>query len=157
MEARHVVVIDDCEFFRQGLAHWLERDLGARVTFEPADNASVIVLGVSAKPTSGHLEDLGCGDVPVVLLVDSSSTSWILGALDIARVKGVLHRTVPARVLRDAMLAVFDGARYIDRDVIPLFAEGNALRLRRCGLTRRELEVLEVLGENLANKQIAQR
>ena len=157
MSGPHVVVMDDTEFFARGLSEWLEKEFSASVSVKRCLNADLVFLGVSHEPDDTALAEWDQSAAPVIIIVDSSASSWLHRVLDIRPLGAILHRTAPLSVMREATASALRGYRYLDRDVMPLLMEGSERRLDRYGLTTRELEILREVASGLANKQIAVR
>jgi DNA-binding NarL/FixJ family response regulator len=123
-----------------------------------------VILVDVARPDAAFLNDLrtlAAPTLPLVLLVDQAETAWSARALtygvrsilardaapdDILLAIDTAHRGL---VLLDLSLAVQIGAR-----VRPEESEASAIPLGE--LTSRELEVLRLLAEGRANKEIAE-
>ena len=157
MSGPHVVVMDDTEFFARGLSEWLEKEFSASVSVKRCPDADLVFLGVSHEPDDATLAEWDMSAAPVIIIVDSSASDWLHRVLDIRPLGAILHRTAPLSVMREATASALRGYRYLDRDVMPLLAEGSERRLDRYGLTTRELEILREVASGLANKQIAVR
>lgn len=99
--------------------------------------------------------------VPVVALAGGSARNDLLAPAFAAGLSGVLARDTPAAALQLAMGSAVHGLFVLDRsfapepglaeiDVPPRSTDGESL-------TARELEVVQLMAEGLANKQIADR
>lgn len=135
--------------------------LEARATLLRPD----VVLADLAEPdpqfvsTSASLHQAG---IAVVTLVDESGAGWIMRVLR-AGVLGVLARSSPSAEIHSAIQAASRGLLLLEPDLARgLFSndsvrphEHNVAPLEQ--LTAREVEVLRMLAEGFANKEIASR
>lgn len=163
-----VLVVGSDPLVRGGIAAMLAERPGIAVAGGAADAEDVVGVA-EASGADVVVWDLGA-DLPlgierlsaavralapvVALLGDASAAAqaWAAGA------RGLLHRDTPPERLAAAVVAVAEGATVLDDDA------ADAL-LRRAApgagpvepLTPRELEVLRLLAEGLANKAVAAR
>ena len=163
-----VLVVGSDPLVRGGIAAMLADRPGIAVAGGAADAEDVVGVA-EASGADVVVWDLGT-DLPlgierlsaavsalapvVALLGDASAAAqaWAAGA------RGLLHRDTPPERLAAAVVAVAEGATVLDDDA------ADAL-LRRAApgagpvepLTPRELEVLRLLAEGLANKAVAAR
>jgi DNA-binding NarL/FixJ family response regulator len=97
--------------------------------------------------------------VPIVVVTDAIKEAHALPLLR-QGVKGLLTYAEAHRQLAPAVRAVAGGGLWIPRDIISKFLDAMVNRPAAKGLsrlTKREREILELLRENLANKEIAAR
>jgi DNA-binding NarL/FixJ family response regulator len=168
-----VALIDGTPLVREGLSSLLNRTAGVRF-LGSAEAANVglrlcqrlrpdIVLVDAALDPRGqlaHLLSSASGNMRVVLLIDDArrNTQYIAGALA-AGVAGVIRRAAqPADLLRAIQAAHTEG-RYLDPLLAPTLATptARAQPQPRQPLSRRELEVLELIADGLENQAIADR
>ncbi|HET8558947.1 MAG TPA: response regulator transcription factor [Marmoricola sp.] len=165
-----VIVVDDHAVVRQGLASLIDSAADMTVVGTAADGAAAVDL-VRAHRPDVVLMDLqmpgvdgveatrritaGCDGSQVLVLTSFSDTDRIVAALDAGAVGYLLKDAEPDEVL--------EGVRAVARGESPLHprAARQLLKARssRAGpkLSPREQEVLGLLVEGLANKQIARR
>ncbi len=163
-----VLVVGNDPLVRGGIAAMLAGRPGIAVAGGATDaedvvgaaeayGADVVVwdLGSSLPLGIERLSAAVRGLVPVVALLSDASAAaqaWATGA------RGLLHRDTPPERLAAAIAAVAEGATVLDDD-----AADALLRRATPGagpvepLTPRELEVLRLLAEGLANKTVAAR
>jgi DNA-binding NarL/FixJ family response regulator len=165
-----VLIVDDHPIVRDGLSNLLRRS-GLEVIGEAATADAAIEL-VDADPPDVVLLDLsmpgtdGTGaarriradhpDVAVVVLTAFADRDRVLRAVD-AGVSGYLLKDDdPADLIRGIQAAAAGGSPFSPR-VAGVLVESRANERTSGELTDREREVLDLVGEGLANKQIAKR
>lgn len=166
-DAISVLVVDDHPVVREGIAAMVEQQPDMRVVGEAADGLSavglwgklkpdVVLLDLEMGPMNGlevlravRAED-GCAKVIVLTTYDLEED--IYRAVQ-AGACGYLLKDVPRLELLDAVRRVAGGAKVLP----PLVAAKLAERLSGEQPTPREIEVLRLLEQGLANKEIADR
>jgi len=162
-----ILLVDDHNLVRQGFRRILEDEADLHVVGEAGDGDEAITLAMKLKPrvivmdcalpkTTGlaaarqilsHLPDTA-----VLMLSMHSEETWVRQALD-AGARGYLLKSAMELELPAAVRKVAAGETVLD----PAVAKPTALRGERAeALTRRELEVLQLLVEGKSNKEIAQ-
>ena len=168
-----VALIDGTPLVREGLSSLLNRTAGVRFlgSAEAANvglrlcqrlRPDVVLVDAALDPRGqlAHLLSSTAGSMRVVLLIDDArrTAPYIAGALA-AGVAGVIRRAAqPADLLR-AIQAAHSEGRYLDPLLAPTLA-APAPRTHpqpRQPLSRRELEVLELIADGLENQAIADR
>ena len=100
------------------------------------------------------------GEVPVALISGVANPAILQAALD-AGARGVIPKSLDGAAVVAAVQTILDGGRFVPAD---LQADGNANDAASAEtaadnpiatLTRREMQVLSLLTQGLANKQIA--
>jgi DNA-binding NarL/FixJ family response regulator len=164
-----VVLVDDHAVIRMGLAQLLAAVGDIEVVGEAADGQEAITVVEATRPdvvlmdlqmpgmdgvtATRHIVDAGLADV--LVLTSFSDNERIVGALDAGAVGYLLKDADPDDVL--------DGIRSVSRGESPIHPKAaRALIGTRAGstnvqLTVREAEVLGLVKDGLANKQIARR
>ncbi len=175
MEPLRVMVVDDHVVVREGLRWMLGRDSGIDVVAEAesarqalellaASVPDVVLLDIHLPDRSG-LELLGelrarFPDLPVVVLTMSDDPEYVEEAVR-AGASGYLVKNAPRDELIRAVRAAASGDAYIQAEVTrPLLARfAQEVRVRAAGprLSPREREILSLLADGLADKQIAAR
>ncbi|MFA6298010.1 MAG: response regulator transcription factor [Nocardioides sp.] len=164
-----VVLVDDHAVIRMGLAQLLAAVSDIEVVGEAADGNEALVVVGATRPdvvlmdlqmpgmdgvtATRQIVDAGLADV--LVLTSFSDNERIVGALDAGAVGYLLKDADPDDVL--------DGIRAVSRGESPIHPRAaRALIGTRAGsahaqLTARETEVLGLVKDGLANKQIARR
>jgi DNA-binding NarL/FixJ family response regulator len=164
-----VLLVDDHAMVRAGLA-WIVRAhpgmvLVAEVSSREALAAAadlrpdVAVLALR-EPEDDHLELLAKVAVHAgrsVVVLSRPDAALERQALD-AGAHGIVAQHQSASVLLSAIQRVHDGKLWIGRAAAPGCAEASdAERLKIATLTRRELEIVQLLSEGLDNAEISRR
>lgn len=165
------LIIDDHAMVREGIATMLRSAYDDAVILHAGDGtAGLAVAAVHGDldlvlldlvmPRSGGiavLEAFGsqCPGVPVVVLSGSEAVADVRRALALGALGYVAKSAQPATLLA-ALKLVLDGQIYV-----PTFVVGHPIDTSAAppasGLTARQAEVLALIGDGLANKQIAGR
>ena len=173
-----IVIADDHAMFRAGLRKLLEAEVGFEVVGEAENGVSatalvreltpeVLLLDFAMPGMNGVevLRDLAADGGPTrsVMLTASISPSEITRALQHGAA-GVLLKTAATALLYECVRSVAKGQYWVGRDTVSSVVEALALSARggppggrSFGLTRRELDVLQLIGEGCANREIAGR
>ena len=174
-----VLIADDHRLFREALRVVLERECD--VVGEAASGEEAIALAARTRPNIVLL-DVGMPGVgglnaahrlakeapssKVVILSQHDDEEYVIEAMIDAGAAGYLVKTDAAAELLSALRAVAAGRRYLSTAVAPAVlarlkntrgpvgAGGSAVRAK---LTRREREVLSLIGEGATSKDIAAR
>jgi|SRR5215469_13639034 len=162
-----VLLVDDHNLVRQGFRRILEDEPDMQVVGEAGDGDAAIKMAMKLKPrvivmdcalpkTTGLaaarqiLSTLP--DTAVLMLSMHSEETWVRQALD-AGARGYLLKSAMELELPEAVRKVATGETVID----PAVAKPVALKGERsAALTKRELEVLQLLVEGKSNKEIAE-
>ena len=176
-ERIRVLLADDHRLFREALRTVLERE--CEVVGEAASGEEAVALAASTRPDIVLL-DVGMPGVgglnaahrlakespnsKVVILSQHDDEEYVIEAMVEAGAAGYLVKTDAASELLSALRAVATGRRYLSATVAPavLARLKNASGGKRAGcatvkLTRREREVLSLIGEGATSKDIAAR
>ena len=168
-----ILIIDDHTLFRRGLAMLLEAD--ARIgSVDDASNGieglqkvaltrpDVVLMDVKMPGMDGiettrrMLNDYPA--IKVLVLTSFENDGYVVQALR-AGAKGYLLKDSQPEAIVAAVIAVQSGERVLNGSVadhvLEMVAGSSAHKERYDGLTRREVEILRLLAEGQANKQIA--
>ena len=161
-----VLLADDHHLVRRGFRRLLEDDARIAVIGEAADGDEAIRLAAELHPrvvvmdaampgTSGMAATrairAASPEIAVLMLSMHSEETVVRQAMD-AGARGYILKNVVDLDLAAAIVRVASGETVVDQELVrkPLAGE-------RSGLTRRELEVLQLICDGLSNKDIAAR
>ena len=171
-----VLIADDHRLFREALRVVLERECD--VVGEAASGEEAVALAIRTRPQIVLL-DVGMPGVgglnaahrlakeapssKVVILSQHEDEEYVIEAMVDAGAAGYLVKTDAAAELLSALRAVATGRRYLSAAVAPAVlarlknTRGTAAADGAVKLTRREREVLTLIGEGATSKDIAAR
>lgn len=161
-----VMTVDDHPLFRDGLAALLATQPDMELVGEAEDGSQAIVKFADVRP------DVTLMDLSMPIMGGAEATRRIVGAHPHARVivlttyegdadihraleagaRGYLLKDAVRRDVADAIRAVHRGGRMLPLPVAQRLAEFTP----RTELTRRELEVLELMARGMTNRDIAE-
>ncbi|MEO3764471.1 response regulator transcription factor [Streptomyces sp. B8F3] len=174
-----VFLVDDHEVVRRGLRDLLEAEPGIEVTGEAGTFAQALARGPALRPDVAVLDvRLPDGDgigvcrelrsrmpeLACLMLTSFDDDDALLDAI-MAGASGYVLKQIKGGDLVSAVRTVASGQSMLDpattarlmtnlrRDDVPSAPENETL----AGLSPRELDVLELIGEGLTNRQIGQR
>ena len=166
-----VVIVDDHELVREGLAELLAFDGDIEVAATASDGSAAVSVVGDAEPDV-VLMDLSMPDVDgieatrrvladhpgmrVVALTSFSEGPQVLGALDAGAIGYVLKDTSPGD-LRAAVRAAARGESPLSPKVAGAVIASRERPRAAAGLSEREREVVALVAEGLPNKLIARR
>ncbi len=169
-----VMIIDDQTLFRRGLVKLLESDPRIKIVDDAANGAEAlekiaknppdIVLVDIKMPVMDGIEATRriVSQYPktrVLVLTTFENDGYVAQALK-AGASGYLLKDSQPEAIVSAMLAILSGERVMTQSVADQFLNliaGGSQKARYDGMTRREVEILRLLGDGLTNKQIAYR
>jgi len=163
-----VAVVDQMPLFREGLSVRVLRDPGMRlvgVTGRP--DAGVLLrarLAVDVLVLDAVLDPRGylarrviaanAGLTVVVLVREPYRTTRFVAAMRTAGVHGLVEHSSPPDRIMDAIRRSRAEGRYVDPSLTGLTSDATATAATR-PLSRREVEVLRLIADGLANQAIA--
>jgi len=160
-----LLLVDDHFIVRMGLAGSLNQEADMQVVAEASDGAEAVALFAKHKPDvtlmDGRLPDIHgteaitrirstAPDARIILLSIDETEEDIARAVA-AGIQGYLPKSIARAELLAAIRNVHRGAAYFPATV----AQRIAARGHRSALSQRELEVLRLVVQGRANKQIA--
>jgi NarL family two-component system response regulator LiaR len=167
-----LLIVDDHAVVRQGLREFLRLQEGIDVVGEAASAADAVEVAATTFPDVVLLDLVmpdgnGVGalrrlievapGVRVLVLTSFADDAQIFAAVA-AGASGYLLKDIDPQALADAIRDVHAGRPALHPTVAArLMRQGSTARIAHDDLTAREREVLRLMVEGLANKQIAQR
>jgi DNA-binding NarL/FixJ family response regulator len=170
-----VMIVDDQTLFRRGLVGLLDSDPRIRIVSDAANGGEALERIRALKPDvvlmdikMPHLDGIETTrrivaefpDTKVVVLTTFENDGYVVQALRAGASGYLLKDSLPEAVV-SAILAILSGERVMTRSVadqvLSMLSSPAGAKERYDGLTRREVEILRLLAEGLANKQIAYR
>lgn len=169
-----VMIIDDQTLFRRGLVKLLESDPRIKIVDDAANGVSAmekiaknppdIVLMDIKMPVMDGIETTRqivsqYPKIKVLVLTTFENDGYVVQALK-AGASGYLLKDSQPEAIVSAMIAILSGEHVMTQSVVDQFLNlmsGASQKARYDGMTRREIEILRLLGQGMTNKQIAYR
>ena len=173
--AARVLIVDDQTLFRTGLASLLSEDERVEVVGQAVDGAEAVKQAIKFKPDV-VLMDLKMPNVDgieatrqileavpgtkVLILTTFETDSQVIQALN-AGASGYVLKDSSAAAIVSSITAVMSGERVmasaVANRVLEMLTGTTTPKEFYDGLTNREIEILKLLANGMANKQIAYR
>jgi DNA-binding NarL/FixJ family response regulator len=171
----NIIIVDDHEFFRNGLKMVINRLKYAKVVGEASNGREFLDLLSQKEPdivlidiqmpvmngieaTRRALEEFP--DLKIVALTMFDDEEYVQSMID-AGAKGFLLKNITKEVLDQALQAIHSGNNYYSPELWEFFTRKVASEPRQdeedVQLTRREKEILALICDGLSNKEIADR
>ena len=164
-----ILIADDHKIFREGLKKLLEADTSFQIVGEAENGRAVVELAQQLQP-SVVLMDIA---MPIlngveatrqilkerpatrILILSAHSDDALIDQLVRLGVAGYVRKHASLSVLSEAIREIVKGGTYFEPSVMDrLLKQNDQIQVAR--LTSREIEVLQLIAEGEANKQIAQ-
>lgn len=169
----NVFITDDQKLVRQGIVSLLVNECDVTVVGEAQNgyeclhevdklNPNVVIIdvnmtGIDGIDTLKIMKDQNF-IVRTIMISDSEDVDQLLKSVDLG-CDGYILKSVDAQILKKAIFAVYNGERYIQKELEPLLNKSienrNFVNDKLNELTKREMDVLKLLAEGLFNKEIA--
>jgi len=173
--AARVLIADDQTLFRSGLARLLDEDPRVEVVGQAADGLEAVKQTAKLKPDV-ILMDLKMPGIDgieatrqimeadptikIVILTTFETDSQVIQALK-AGARGYVLKDSTADAIVSSIVAVVSGERVmagaVANRVLEMLTGASTPKEFYDGLTNREIEILKLLANGMANKQIAYR
>lgn len=170
---QNIFLVDDHEFYRKGLSVTINRFDDMQVSGEASNGQEFldqlayklpdIVLMDIKMPVMDGIEATNKAmklypDLKIVALSMFGEEEFLESMLE-AGVKGFLLKNIGQEGLRNALTKIAEGKQYFSEELIPYFTRKymgkNASGENQ--LTKRELEILQLIADGLSNKDIADK
>jgi DNA-binding NarL/FixJ family response regulator len=170
-----VLIADDQTLFRTGLARLLAEDRRVDVVGQAADGAEAVALALKLKPDVVLMDlkmpnvdgieatrQLVAADpsVNVLILTTFEADNYVIQALK-AGARGYVLKDSQASAIVSSIVAVMAGERVmasaVANRVLEMLTGTTTPKEFYDGLTVREIEILKLVANGMANKQIAFR
>jgi len=167
-----VVLVDDHPLVRAGLAQMLDHADAVSVVGVAGDGREaqavvaehlpdLVLMDISMPEMDGieatRLLRAAHPDTRVVMLTSFSDRDRILEAIDAGAAGYLLKDAEPEEIVQGIRAAVAGGSPLDPRAATALVEQRQQAQATEVTLTPREIEVLQCLGDGLANKAIARR
>lgn len=170
-----IMIADDHSMIREGLKSLLELEGDIQVVAEAEDGVDcleklkictpdVLLLDINM-PRKNGLEVLQTlksskSKIKVLVLTVHNEVEYLMKAVDIG-VDGYILKDSESAELKKAIFSIVEGENYIQPSLIPSLNSKMIEKNRDEGkiesLTKRELEVLKLLGVGMYNKEVAEK
>lgn len=176
MEPIKVVLIDDHKMVREGIKQLLELDGDIKVIAVAGDgieglkvveqhNPDVILLDINMPNMNGiafltKIKKQGINRKILVLTIHNE-IEYLYKALD-SDVDGYVLKDSELDVLKEAILAVYNGEKYFQEELAPLVVDYNKRNKKKKGvdivnsLSEREIQVLTLVTKGYLNRDIGE-
>ncbi len=175
VKAARVLIVDDQTLFRTGLSSLLAEDERVEVVGQALDGAEAVKQALKLKPDvvlmdikMPNLDGIeatrqiveAVPGIKVLILTTFESDSQVIQALK-AGASGYVLKDSSAAAIVSSIIAVMSGERVmasaVANRVLEMLTGTTTPKEFYDGLTNREIEILKLLANGMANKQIAYR
>jgi DNA-binding NarL/FixJ family response regulator len=170
-----IALVDDHEFFRNGLALAIKRIKFTNLAFEANNGidflekqsripADIVLMDIKMHQMGGYETVLEARQrfpgLKIIILTMFDDEENIKRFID-AGVEGYLLKNIDYQDLEFALKAVIEGQNYYSRELMSFFTQQirnvHLPHKSRINLTSRELEVLRLIYNGFSNKEIASK
>jgi len=174
-KAARVLIVDDQTLFRTGLASLLSEDERVEVVAQAMDGAEAVKQAIKLKPDvvlmdikMPNMDGIeatrqiveAAPETRVLILTTFETDSQVIQALK-AGASGYVLKDSSAAAIVSSIVAVMSGERVmagaVANRVLDMLTGAATPKEFYDGLTNREIEILKLLANGMANKQIAYR
>lgn len=169
----NIAIVDDHSMIREGLKQLLELDGRIRVIAEASNGIEcldmlhreipeILLLDINMPQMNGIqvLENIRKEKikVKVLILTIHNEVEYLMKAVEIG-IDGYVLKDSDIAVLKRAIYAVNAGESYIEPSLTPYFNKRleKSREVRTDSLSKREIQVLELIAEGNFNKEIAEK
>lgn len=172
-----ILLADDHTLFREGM-HYVLSKLGEQVSIIDADSFPIALdmawknpdldlalLDLQMPGSDGAISiklfHARYPDVPIVVISGTDERNDIIGAMSNGAM-GFISKASSSKDMVLALRMVLDGGTYLPPQMLQAVSaenelgDGRSWRTNKVGLTARQMEVLQHLGQGLPNKDIAE-
>lgn len=174
-KAARILIADDQTLFRAGLARLLDEDPRVEVVGQAVDGVDAVRQAAKLKPDvilmdlkMPNLDGIeatrqiteAAPEAKIVMLTTFETDSQVIQALK-AGARGYVLKDSSAEAIVSSIVAVMSGERVmasaVANRVLEMLTGTSTPKEFYDGLTNREIEILKLLANGMANKQIAYR
>jgi len=174
----NILIVDDHKVLRQGLKKMLaplkkelnikitEADSGSQAMLKINDNDFDLIIMDYKMPDTTGLEMIGCIRrfkplMKIIILSYYDELAFVESVRD-AGAKGYLLKDIEPAELFKAITTVLEGGIYYSSEIVLKLMESKennkpVNRLMKATLTKREIEILNLIAMELSNKQISEK
>lgn len=169
----NIAIVDDHSMIREGLKQLLELNGEIKVIDEANDGLEclemlrrrvpdILLLDINMPRMNGLqvLEEIRKKNIniKVLILTIHNEVEYLMKAVDIG-IDGYVLKDSDISALKKAIYAVYRGESYIEPSLTPYFNKRLEKRreIRTDSLSKREIQVLELIAEGNFNKEIAEK
>ena len=171
MNISRVIIVDDHEFFRKGVILTLNRFPFIKVVGEASSgenflevikqiDTDIVLMDIKMTGMDGIETTIKALDfkpeLKIVALTMFGEEQYLESMIDAGAV-GFLLKNIDAAGLEYALRMVSDGKNYYSQELMDYFVKKQRPSKDEITLTKREIEILQMVSEGLTNQQIADK
>ncbi len=178
MNATRILLADDHQLFRMGVANLLQKEKGFDIIGQAKDGSEAVQMACEMKPDvlvlDVHLPDIDgitaakqilavCPEAKILALSSDETEEYVVNMLK-AGAKGYILKDTPFEELVLAIKAIANGSSYFAKEIttkilamLENISRPSASKepVFKSSLTAREMEILEHIAAERTNKEIA--